>query len=174
MKAVTMTTSQLINRAAQSILALYAITFIHHVYGGIVDGDTKRLYVPIIGAIPLLITQFSLYQYRRTRGGIALASFSIVTVLWWVIIHGLLHGGYAHTYKDILFLSGVPTDMVQKFYYPLNPTEHYPPDNILFEVTGVLEMVTAYFVALFTLRLIRDGQKDNRQRSLQEQAISSR
>lgn len=173
MKTANKTTGQLINSASLSILTLYAITTIHHIYGGLVDRDLKRLYVPIIALIPLLITQVALYQYKRTRSGVALASFSIVAVLWWVIIQGLLHGGYAHAYKDVLFLAGVPTSAAHMFYYPLNPAEHYPPDHIFFEVTGVLELVTSYFVALFTLRLIRDRQKGNYQGSVREQAIPS-
>jgi hypothetical protein len=86
-----------------------------------------------------------------------------------VILSGLLHGGYAHAYKDILFIVGGPPEL----YFPLNPDEHYPPDDIFFEITGVLDIVTAYFTALFTLRLIRDRQKSARSSSAQEQAIPS-
>jgi len=43
----------------------------------------------------------------------------------------------------------------------LNPDEHYPPDDIFFEITGVLETVTGYFIALFTYRLIRDRQQSD-------------
>ena len=73
----------------------------------------------------------------------------------WVVLSGLLHGGYAHAYKDILFLVNGPPEL----YYPLNPDEHYPPDDIFFEITGMLETVTAYFIALFTYRLIPDRQQ---------------
>jgi len=80
-----------------------------------------------------------------------------VAVLAWVVLSGLLHGGYAHAYKDILFLVDGPPEL----YYPLNSDEHYPPDDIFFEITGVLEMVTAYFIALFTYRLIRGRQQSD-------------
>ena len=90
-------------------------------------------------------------------------------MLGWVILSGLLHGGYAHTYKDILFLLDGPPEL----YYPLNPNEHYPPDDLFFEITGVLEMVTAYLIALCTFRLFRNRQRDHRA-SVQEQVLSSR
>jgi hypothetical protein len=170
-KAVNTTTGQLINSAAVSILAPYVLTTIHHIYGGIVDRDLNRLYVPIIAAVPLLVTQGSLYLYKRTRSGAALATFSTMAVLGWVIASGLLHGGYAHAYKDILFLAGVGKQAAQKLYYPLNPNEHYPPDDIFFEVTGVLELVTAYFVAVSTLRLIRDSRKGNHEVSVQDPRV---
>lgn len=170
MIAVRTTTRRLINRAALAILAAYTLTFIHHVCGGLVDGATNRLLVPIIMAVPLLVTLGLLYLYKKTGSGFALASFSIAAVLAWVMVLGLLHGGYAHTYKDILFLVGGSP----RLYYPLNPNEHYPPDGIFFEITGVLDMVTAYFVTLFTLRLIRDRQKSDHHSPAQEQALLPR
>jgi len=155
MKAIKPTTRQLIKRTALAILAAYSLTTVHHIYGGLVDGAPNRLRVPVIMAIPSLVALGSLRRYKRTSSGAALATSSTVAVLAWVVLSGLLHGGYAHAYKDILFL----VDGSPKLYYPLNPDEHYPPDDIFFEITGVLETVTAYFIALFTYRLIRDRQQ---------------
>ncbi len=170
MKAVKPTTKQLINRTALAILAAYALTTVHHIYGGLVDGAPNRLRVPVIMAIPSLVALGSLRRYKRTGSRAALATSSTVAVLAWVVLSGLLHGGYAHAYKDILFL----VDGSPKLYYPLNPDEHYPPDDIFFEMTGVLETVTAYFIALFTYRLIRDRQQRSHPASAQGQAIPSR
>jgi hypothetical protein len=75
-------------------------------------------------------------------------------VTLFVVVLGLLHGGYAHLYKGILFLSNGPAHL----YYPLNPNEHYPPDDIFFEVTGVLDIVTGYVVARSTYRLHEDDR----------------
>src|SRR5215208_4968182 len=170
MKAVKLTTRHLVKRLALTILAAYALTTVHHIYGGLVDNAPDRLLVPVIMAVPSLIALASLYRYRRTGSGAALATSSIVAVLAWVVLSGLLHGGYAHAYKDILFL----VDGSPKLYYPLNPDEHYPPDDIFFEITGVLETVTAYFIALFTYRLIRDRQQRGHPASAQGQVIPSR
>ena len=170
MNNVNRTTGQSINRAALAILAAYALTTIHHIYGGFVDRAPNRLHVPVIMAIPSLVTLGSLYRYKRTGSGAALATSSTVAVLAWVVLSGLVHGGYAHAYKDILFL----VDGSPELYYPLNPDEHSPPDDIFFEITGVLEMVTGYFIALFTYRLIRDRQQSDHPPSAPERAIPSR
>jgi hypothetical protein len=170
MIAVKTTTRQLIDRAALAILAAYALTTIHHIYGGLVDGASNRLLVPIVMAIPLLVALGSLYRYKRSGSGVALASYSIAAVLGWVILSGLVHGGYAHTYKDILFLlNGSPA-----LYYPLNPSEHYPPDDIFFEITGVLELATGYLIALLTFRLIRDRLQPDDRAAVREHALASR
>src|SRR5215213_2720584 len=145
MKAVNPTTKQLINRTALAILAAYALTTVHHIYGGLVDGAPNRLRVPGIMPIPSLVALGSLRRYKRTGSGAALATSTTVAVLAWVVLSGLLHGGYAHAYNDILF-----------------------------EITGVLETVTAYFIALFTYRLIRDRQQRGHPASAQGQVIPSR
>jgi len=167
---VNRTTRQSINGAALAILAGYALTTIHHIYGGLVDRAPNRLRVPVIMAIPSLVALGSLYRYKRTGSGAALATSSTVAVLAWVVLSGLVHGGYAHAYKDILFLVDGPPEL----YYPLNPDEHYPPDDLFFEISGVLEMVTSYFIALFTYRLIRDRQQSGHPPPAPERAIPSR
>lgn len=173
MKTIESTTTRLISKAAYSILILYIITSVHHIYGGLVDADPKRLFVPLLAAVPLGLTQWALHVYRRTGSGAALTWFSVLTVFWWVGIQGLLHGAYAHAYKDLIYLAGVPASEAHRYYYNLNPTEHYPPDHLFFELTGVLEFVTAYFIALYTLRLNQDRQKANRRASVPGQAVSS-
>jgi hypothetical protein len=160
MKSVTPTTKRLANRTALAMLAAYGLTTVHHIYGGLVDDAPNRLRVPFILAIPSLVTLEALRRYKRTGSGTALATSSAVAVLAGVVLSGLLHGGYAHAYKDILFLADGPPEL----YYPLNPDEHYPPDDIFFEVTGVLEVVTGYFIALFTYRLIRDSLQSDHSR----------
>jgi hypothetical protein len=149
MTTITDHTTSLIGQAAVLLLAAYALTTIHHVYGGFVDKAPNRLLVPVMLAPCIVIALVSLYLLQRSGNGIALVTFGIVALLWTLLL-GLLHGGYAHLYKDILFLVGGPA----RLYYSLNPSEHYPPDNAFFEVTGALDLVAAAFIAGATLRLI--------------------
>lgn len=151
-KPTTTTTAKLIERAALAIGLAYALTTVHHIYGGLVDTAPNRLRVPIIMAIPSLVAVGSLYRYRKTGSRAALITAGTVGSLAWVALSGLLHGGYAHAYKDVLFLLNGPS----RLYYPLNPSEHYPPDDLFFEITGVLEIGTALLVASSIYRLIRD------------------
>jgi hypothetical protein len=148
----TTTTTKLIQRAALAIGLAYALTTVHHIYGGLVDSAPNRLRVPIIMAIPSTVALGALYWYRRTGSRAALITAGTVGGLSWVALSGLLHGGYAHAYKDIRFLLNGPSTL----YFPLNPSEHYPPDDLFFEITGVLEIGTAFFVASTLYRLIRD------------------
>jgi hypothetical protein len=154
-KTTTTTTrsATLIKRAALVIGLAYALTTVHHIYGGLVESAPNRLRVPIIMAIPSVVAVGSLYRYRRTGSRAALITAGVVGSLAWVVLSGLLHGGYAHAYKDVLFLLNGPS----KLYYPLNPSEHYPPDDLFFEITGVLELGTAFLVAFAMYRVTRDS-----------------
>jgi hypothetical protein len=102
------TKKQLVTQNALAIAAAYALTTIHHIYGGLVDKAPNRLRVPVIMAVPTLATVAALHRYERTGSKIALVTSATVTSVAWVALSGLLHGGYAHAYKDILFLTGSP------------------------------------------------------------------
>lgn len=154
---VSLTTRQIIDRTAVVLLSAYGLTTVHHVYGGLVDSASNRLLVPIIMLFPLLITLGLLYFYRNTRSKTALTVFSIITIVFFVLLSGILHGAYAHVYKDLIFLLNGPSEL----YIALNPDEHYPPDNVFFEITGILEVVAAFFVARCTYRLVCDSQKSS-------------
>jgi hypothetical protein len=139
------------NQATIALVALYILTTIHHLYGGIVDRLPARLAMPVIALIPLAIALYSLNVYRRTGSRLALNIFAGVTIIVFVIGLGVVHSAYSHVYKDILYLlNGSPN-----LYILINPGEHYPPDNVFFELTGILEVVLAYFVAVATVRLLR-------------------
>src|SRR5215213_8726110 len=103
-RPTTTTGAKQIDRAALAIGLAYALTTVHHIYGGLVDSAPNRLRVPIIMAIPTGIAVGSLHRYRKTGSRAALITAATVGSLAWVVLSGLLHGGYAHAYKDVLFL----------------------------------------------------------------------
>ena len=156
-KPTTTMTAKQIDRAALAMGLAYALTTVHHIYGGLVDAAPIRLRVPIIMSIPTVIAVGSLHRYRKTGSRAALITAGTVGSLAWVVLSGLLHGGYAHAYKDVLFLLNGPS----RLYHPLNPSEHYPPDNLFFEITGVLETATALLVAFSMYRVIQDWLSNN-------------
>ena len=150
------TTEQLIKRVTLAFLAQVTLTSIHHVYGGLIYDSTLRLSQPIFAGIEFLIVLGVLSWYRRTKNGVALTSFSVLIVLIGVV-QGLFHTIYGHAYKDILFLIGITADRVRNFFLPVIPNDFiYPPNDVFFEATGLLELVTIYLIIIYTYRLIRN------------------
>ena len=74
----TTTTAKMIDRAALAIALAYALTTVHHIYGGLVDSAPNRFRVPIIMAIPSVVAIGSLYRYRRTGSRAALNTAATV------------------------------------------------------------------------------------------------
>ncbi len=153
---------QLIKRVRLAFIAQVALTSIHHVYGGIVYNSAFRLSVPIIAVAELLIVLGLLSWYRQSRRGVALALFSVIAALEGGV-QGLFHTLYGHLYKDILFLAGVTADKVRDYFLPLLPSDFiYPPNDIFFEGTGLLELVTICLIGIFLYQLIQNWRLEKR------------
>ncbi len=75
-------TTRLIRMTGIALVAEYAITAIHHAYGGVIYRSRERLFGAPIAVIPLLITLGFLYLYKRTRSGVALTLFSSITIVF--------------------------------------------------------------------------------------------
>jgi hypothetical protein len=111
--------------------------------------------MPIISVVELIIVLGMLSWYKTSRKGIALVLF-VLTVVLIGVVQGLFHTLYGHLYKDILYLVGVKGDMVRNYFLPLLPNDFiYPPNDLFFEITGVLELATICLIVLFTYRLIQ-------------------
>lgn len=156
--AVNPTAARLVDKTTVAVLASYALTTVHHIYGGIDDGVTSRLWLPVVIAPPTLVALAALRAYKRSGSARALATGSSVIVLTWVLVSGVLHGAYSHVYKSLLYLLGGPAEA----YFVLNPGEHYPPDDIFFEVTGSLETLTAAASAVLVFRLVQNWRRERR------------
>src|SRR3954470_13201921 len=91
--------------AMASLLALYALTTIHHVYGGIADGASDRLYVPFVLLLPLGAAVAALVRFRRT-GGRPAAYLYLGIASGLALLLGVVHSAYSHVYKDVLYLAG--------------------------------------------------------------------
>jgi hypothetical protein len=66
--------------AAAALVVASGVTSIHHVYGGLVDGDSHRLLVPVLVAVFLAFTFGSLTWFKRAGSRIALSVFTILAV----------------------------------------------------------------------------------------------
>jgi hypothetical protein len=153
-----MSSAQRDRLTAQALAALataYGITTVHHLYGGVADGSTRRLMVPLILLPAVLASAGVLVGYRRTGRHTLLVVYACLVTVVVVGLLGLFHGGYAHVYKDLVFLTGAPAS----WYVGLNPDEHYPPDDLFFELTGVLDLAAAALVGVTTLRMVQAARR---------------
>lgn len=139
-----------IRAALVSLVILFAVTTVHHLYGGLVLGSPNRLLVPVL-LLPLVgAAVAALAVFRRTGRTAAVRTYVTIAFVLAGLL-GIVHSAYSHLYKDVLFLVGGSPDL----YVLLNPDEHYPPDDVFFEVTGTIELAAAIAVAATAIRLLR-------------------
>ena len=137
-----------------SLIALYAITTVHHMYGGLALDSPNRLLLPLLLLLPIAAALASLEWYRRSGRRVAARIYAGIALVLAVVL-GLVHSAYSHIYKDVLFLVRGPADL----YVLLNPDEHYPPDDVFFELTGVIELGAAVAVAVTAITLLRAASR---------------
>lgn len=166
-----------IKSAGGTLLAEYVITSVHHVDEGLgcVFGSLElgSLLAPLTFGMVLLITLGLLSLYWHMRARLVLAVFVLVSVLWWGAAIGLFGGFYNHTLSMLLVLAHMAPGGMRLIY----PTYQFPrmaslvtfpcdgtpfrfctvsAATILYEGTGVLQLVAGSFFTLAVYRVIRE------------------
>ncbi|WP_136706110.1 hypothetical protein [Agromyces sp. H66] len=108
--------------------------------------------MPVLVGLPVAAAVTALGIFGRTGRRAALQTYATIALVLAGLL-GVVHSAYSHLYKDVVFLAGGPADL----YVLLNPDEHFPPDDVLFEVTGVLELGAAIAVTATAIRLLRSS-----------------
>jgi len=159
MTSNTHTTDKLIRHVSWAFFAQTLLTSIHHLYGGLAYDSTLRLSMPIFAVFELFVVLGLLFWYRRSNSRVVLTIFTAFMLLIGVV-QGLFHTLYGHLYKDVLFLVGVSAENVRNFFLPVTPNDFiFPPNDLFFELTGLLELITIYFIIVLTYRIVRNRPK---------------
>jgi len=143
-----------------SLIALWAITAIHHAYEA---ARYPALHYPSalvegVGAftVLLLVTLALLYRYERTGGALAYYLFSAGVLVVWVGLVGVYLSAYYYVLRDLLFLThAAPLATLRDLW----PVEQTPPNDLFHEGTGSLILFFAIWVAVAWLRLERERRQ---------------
>src|SRR5688572_4970149 len=137
-------------------LATFGLTAVHHVYGAVLYDTPWRHHAAVVGAIASAVLWLAHRAYTRDpagiRGRVALAVFVTVTGLIAVLAIGMFEGLYNHVMKNITYFAGLPLELHRELFPP--PTYELPNDA-LFEVSGILQVVPAAYAAIALYRLLR-------------------
>ena len=132
---------------------LMLFTSVHHVYGAVIYNTPWRLHVLFL-SIPVISVTALLTYFIKKKDNL---KSSLLFWLHWSIIFtgsialiGIVEGVYNHFFKDLLFYAGVDRITLLKLFPP--PTYEMPND-LFFELTGVLQAVVAVFLINQFVRL---------------------
>ncbi|TQF16204.1 hypothetical protein FJV41_09300 [Myxococcus llanfairpwllgwyngyllgogerychwyrndrobwllllantysiliogogogochensis] len=144
-------------RSVKASLAVLLLTSGHHAYGGLLYGTPWRLHMVGVAAVTTGVLLASLRVLRASRGGwrgeLAFAVLTLTTLAVPVGMIGAFEGLYNHVLKDVLYFGGAPTNLLSQLFPP--PTYELPND-VLFELTGVLQPVPAGLALLALVRAFRE------------------
>lgn len=138
-------------------LSVLLLTTVHHVYGAFVYNTPWRNHVAIVSTLTGAVILGSHYLIQRKTGSVAARKiafwiFAVVTLTIPVVIIGLFEGGYNHVVKDTLYFTGASPGVMRQFFPP--PTYEMPNDA-LFEISGVLQLVPAVISGWYLIAAVR-------------------
>lgn len=140
-------------RAVLWSFAVLALTSLHHVYGAIHYGTPWRYHAVQLAAIALVVIlgadRIGRERPGRTAGRVAGQVARVVIWLVPVLLIGGYEGLYNHVAKTALYFAGLPEAWMATLFPP--PTYEMPND-LLFETTGILQIVPAGLAARALVR----------------------
>jgi hypothetical protein len=129
-------------RVLRMALAVLVLTSVHHAYGAYIYSTPWRLHVVFVSVLTAAVLMGSLLVLRRwslsVAGEIAFWVFSAVVLVIPVAAIGLFEGGYNHAVKDALYFAGALPALMRRLF---PPPAYELPNDVFFEVTGVLQFI---------------------------------
>lgn len=141
-----------------SAAAVMLLTAFHHRYGAVIYQTPWRDHM--VG-VAFLTTAFIigtlLIFYRKpssTAGRIAFWLGGGAIALIPVGVIGVYEGVYNHVLKNLLYFSGASITLLLELF---PPPKYHLPNDVIFEVTGVLQAVVAGMAAYYNYKLFVIG-----------------
>lgn len=141
--------------------ALLLLTAIHHAYGAVIYHTPWRLHVLFV-AIPVMLLVYGLgWQLQRhPHSRLLLVCYLISVLLFPLLVIGLYEGVYNHLAKNIVFLVTGNNSFFRMLFPP--PT-YEVPNNIWFEITGILQAFVFYPLLVSVGKMIKAAVHYRRQ-----------
>jgi hypothetical protein len=138
----------------QALIALL-LTSIHHAYGAYVYRTPWRLHVLLI-TVPAALVIVGAQAVVRSdpsgmKGTVARWVFVLTTVAVVVLGFGVFEGFYNHLVKNVLYFTGTSTASMLRLF---PPPAYEMPNNLFFEITGILQVIPTVQIVRHLLRMI--------------------
>ena len=143
--------------------AILILTVFHHFYAAAIYDTPWRRHVAVI-VLPALFVMIAIYGVHRWRpltlvGRVSLWLFMLVALLVPIAWIGFFDGGYTHVVKNILFFGGLSRATFERLCpRPLCDV----PDDLLYEVTGVVQFLLALYAVYYLFKLWRESRVEQR------------
>lgn len=141
-----------ISHVAISILAVYLITSIHHIYGAWFYDTPWRNHIAYQGFTWLVLSYAILLVAWKWDKNWLKWVFVLFSGFFFVLAIGVYEGFYNHVLKNILYFSGMDSATLSTMY---PPPKYELPNDLLFEVTGIITFVVCIWCFKTMVRFIK-------------------
>jgi hypothetical protein len=153
---MSIVTQEALSRVTRYALAVLLLTSVHHAYGAYVYHTPWRLDAVVLSAFAAaaIISSLVVIQRRNTDESVRELAFWVLTAVVLVVpvaLIGLFEGAYNHALKDAVYFAGASSTLMNRLFPP--PTYELP-NNVFFEVTGVMQAVLGSITAWLLYRLV--------------------
>ena len=132
-----------VSRIAWYSVALAILTTIHHVYGAVIYNTPWRLHILMMSIPVIILTLILERQLRKTGVSSKCVTFWLlyfITLVPSLGFIGVFEGIYNHLLKNLMYFGGAGDGLLQTLF----PAPTYEmPNDLLFEITGVMQGVIA-------------------------------
>jgi hypothetical protein len=139
------------------VVALDAgLTIAHFAHGAHVYEDPSRYHVVAPALAALLASLLVGGAYARRPSRLLLWGLVSIVGVPFVGAFGLYHGGVNHVAKLLFYAAGVSPERLEEMF---DSPDFAIPNDAVFELTGVLTLVTALAIAHLLARLVRAASR---------------
>lgn len=147
----------LTRKAALGGIAVMVLATVHHTIGAVVYRTPWRLHIALLSVPTIAVILGALAIHRRRAGApagrasfvVLVAVLALIPIAW----IGVFEGFYNHVLKDALYFLAPRSPALLRLFPP--PT-YVMPDNAIFEITGVLQVIPAWVAAAALARRLLD------------------
>ena len=124
----------------------------HFVFGARLYDDPSRNHVvfPVVVSLATVALFAALFAWRECK--VARWLLALAVGLPFVGIFGVYHGGFSHVLKLLFFAAGTSPDRLLSIF---DSPDFAAPNDVLFELSGVLCFVASLAVAHLLVRVLR-------------------
>jgi hypothetical protein len=153
---ISIVTQETLSRVTRYALAVLLLTSVHHAYGAYVYHTPWRLHAVFLSAFAAAAIISGLVVIRRNADEalreIAFWVFAALVLVIPTALIGLFEGAYNHALKNALYFAGATPTLMNRLF----PAPTYElPNDVFFEVTGVMQAVLGSMTAWLLYRLVR-------------------
>ena len=143
-----------------AITLIAILTWVHHIYGGLIYDTPYRIIAPSI-SLPILLSGTFYLQYLLIKKGNTLLKRLYMTIVCglWILSISLVEGFYNHVLKNVLFFSGVTYEKLSVMFPPeFGELSFFElPSDIFFEVTGIVQFFIGLTISHHLIKFLKSS-----------------